>query len=508
MLRPMSVCPECGTTTQASTCSRDGCPTLDPAVLATPDHGDIGSLIADKFRVLNVVGRGGMGVVYRAWQRDMRRLVALKVANSQSMDEAGTRRFLREVRVVAGLAHPNTVRVFDYGQLPDGRLFFTMEFLEGQSLSRLLRRKDPFDDRRILRVGSQVLKSLGEAHAAGIVHRDLSPDNIFLCRMFGESDFVKVLDFGVAKGMAFEAGEEKLTVAGVFVGKPAYASPEQVEGSVELDGRSDLYSLGIVLYQMCAGQVPFQSTTPMKVLIAHLREPPRDVREAASRPIHPDLADLVMRLLSKDREDRPRDAAEALEAMQRIEEQLVRTPSPDTAGIRIPPVTTGTSLIRRKRRRMRNWAIGIGVALLLGGVGAAVLVSLGSRRDVLPRQDTPAGVHASGQAEQPLSGEAPQAGSPAREGTGDGTSPGVTQAPAKEEPPVSSADSPAGGEASGVVAAPPRAVIPPSSPRASSRPAEPASDARKAPPSRRTPEKGPTPGKTKEAPKNSGGWTF
>jgi len=502
----MSVCPECGATTQASTCSRDGCPTLDPAVLEAPDRGDIGSLIGEKYRVLNIVGRGGMGVVYRAWQRDMRRLVALKVANAQSMDEAGTRRFLREVRVVAGLAHPNTVRVFDYGQLPDGRLFFTMEFLEGQSLSRLLRRREPFDDRRILRVGTQVLKSLGEAHAAGIVHRDLSPDNIFLCRLFGEADFVKVLDFGVAKGMAFEAGEEKLTVAGVFVGKPAYASPEQVEGSVELDGRSDLYSLGIVLYQMCAGQVPFQSTTPMKVLIAHLREPPRDVQEVATRPIHPDLASLVMRLLAKKREDRPQNAAEALEEMLRIEEQFVRTPSPDTAGIRVPVVTTGTSLVRRKRRRMRNWAIGIGVALLLGGVGAAALVSVASRQDLSPRQDLSSGGQVAEPARPPQANEAE---AEVRKTDGPGTSPEGASPGVQAKQADSPAGSPDPGEASRpkapaagtATASPPPADGP-------SRVREPASGSRKTGPSKRAPEKGQAPTRAKDAPKGPGGWTF
>jgi len=506
----MSVCPECGSTTDATTCTRDGCPTLDPAVLGDPERGDIGTLIGDKYRVLNVVGRGGMGVVYRAWQRDMRRLVALKIANSQSMDEAGTRRFLREVRVVAGLAHPNTVRVFDYGQLPDGRLFFTMEFLEGQSLSRLLRHRDPFDDRRILRVGIQVLKSLGEAHAAGIVHRDLSPDNIFLCRMFGESDFVKVLDFGVAKGMAFEAGEEKLTMAGVFVGKPAYASPEQVDGSLELDGRSDLYSLGIVLYQMCAGQVPFQSTTPMKVLIAHLREPPRDVREAAGRSIHPDLAALVMRLLAKNREDRPRDAGETLEEMLRIEEQFVRTPSPDTAGIRAPVMTTGTSLHRRKRRRVRNWAIGIGVALLLGGVGAAALVSVGARKDVASRSETASetGTPAVTPGTAPREAPSPEAGTLPHGGSQGAVE--VTSAPAKAEigkAPEGAAAPAKGGQAT-VVQPEAAGQRPAAGAEAGPRSGGAAAGARKASAPRRAPEKAPGPAKAPEKPGTPGGWTF
>ena len=404
----MNVCPECRATTEAGSCRLDGCPTIEESALQAPETEDVGTLIADKYRVLNVIGKGGMGVVYRAFQRDMRRTVALKVANTQSSDEAGTKRFLREVRVVAGLTHPNTVRVFDYGQLPDGRLFFTMEFLDGQPLSRLLRKKDPFDDRRILRVGIQVLKSLGEAHAAGIVHRDLSPDNVFLSKMFGENDFVKVLDFGVAKGMAFDVGDEKLTMAGVFVGKPAYASPEQVEGMTELDGRADLYSLGIVLYQMCAGQVPFQSTTPMKVLIAHMREPPRDVREVATRAVHPDVARLVMRLLAKNRDHRPRDASEALDEMLRIEEQYVRTPAPGTAGLKTLTVPTSTALRTLRRRRLRNWIIAGGVALVLGAAGAAALTAWGgSRTAPMAAPEHKAAIESEGRVEAPSPAPAP-----------------------------------------------------------------------------------------------------
>jgi serine/threonine-protein kinase len=373
----MNVCPECGASTDLGQCRADGCPTIAEADLTSPEHGEVGQLVAEKYRLLNIIGRGGMGVVYRAWHRDMRRTVALKVTNAQSSDDAGTRRFLREVQIVAGLSHSNTVRVFDYGQLPDGRLYFTMEFLEGQPLSRLLRNKELFDDLRILRVGSQILKSLGEAHAAGIVHRDLSPDNIFLCQMYGETDHVKVLDFGAAKGMAFEFGDEKLTQAGMFVGKPRYASPEQVEDTLELDGRADLYSLGIVLYQMIAGQVPFQCTTPMKTLIAHVRETPRPVTEVASRPVNPDLARLVMRLLSKNRDDRPQDASVALEELLRIEDACVRRAASDDVGLRTVAIRRGASIGAFRRR----WLIVAVVALAAGCIGAVGLTWWGEGHD-------------------------------------------------------------------------------------------------------------------------------
>ena len=321
----MNVCPECGARTPDAFCGEDGCPTVSADKgewLASPDFGRV---IAGKYRLIEEVGHGGMGVVYRAWQRDMRRVVALKMASVTSDDEVATRRFMREIQVVAGLTHPNTIRVFDYGQTEDGHLFLTMEFLEGEPLSKAIRRGVVFGDHRVVRIASQVLKSLGEAHRAGIVHRDLSPENIFLTSHYGESDFVKVLDFGVAKAYGPENKDEPLTVQGIFVGKPAYASPEQAEAADELDGRSDLYSLGVIMYQMITGRVPFQSTTPMRVLLAHMREPPPPIQEVAPRPVNPALAALVMRLLAKRKEDRPADAGVALAELARVELELAGT---------------------------------------------------------------------------------------------------------------------------------------------------------------------------------------
>jgi len=317
--RAMRTCPECQARTEAPTCRSDGCPTLSQGDVDAPAVPEVGQLVAGKFRVLEPIGRGGMSVVFRAWQRDMRRVVALKLANANPDDPAGTRRFLREVQMAAGLTHPNTIRIFDYGELPDGRLFFTMEFLEGEPLGRAVRRGDVFDDLRVVRIAAQVLKALGEAHAAAIVHRDLSPDNVFLVRLFGETDHVKVLDFGVAKGARYELSEdERLTTQGMFVGKPAFASPEQAEGIEDIDGRSDLYTLGIVMYQMIAGQVPFQSATPMQVLIAQIRDDPAPIGQVARRPVHPELAAFVMRLLSKQPADRPPSAPAALAELERI----------------------------------------------------------------------------------------------------------------------------------------------------------------------------------------------
>ena len=359
----MRTCPECGALTELTTCRGDGCPTIPVTDPSRPQPPEIGQLVAGKFRILNVIGRGGMAVVYRAWQRDMRRVVALKLCNSDANDAAGTRRFLREVQMAAGLVHPNTIRIFDYGEAEPGRPFFTMEYLDGEPLGRAIRRGELFDDLRVARIAEQILGALSEAHAAGIVHRDLSPDNIFLMHLTGKPDYVKVLDFGVAKGARYDLPEEeRLTVQGMFVGKPAYASPEQAEGIEELDGRSDLYTLGIVMYQMITGNVPFTSATPMQVLVAQIRDKPRPIEEAARRPVDPELAAFIMKLLSKRREDRPASALAALAELERISRRLMEPHQAPAKAIPAPPV----------QRRGARFLLSLAVALVATGLGAAL----------------------------------------------------------------------------------------------------------------------------------------
>jgi len=390
----MMVCPECGDRTHSASCRADGCPTVNEDWLRESADPNVGKLIADRYRIIGLVGRGGMGAVYKAYQKDMRRILAIKIASNLPSDAAATKRFLREVRVISGLTHPNTIRIFDYGQLPDGQLFFTMEFLEGEPLNKLLSHEEQLSDARILHIAEQVLKSLGEAHAAGIVHRDLSPENIFLVRQFGEEDFVKVLDFGVAKGSFLnEDDDEKLTMAGVFIGKPAYASPEQAEGADNLDGRSDLYSLGVVLYRLIAGEVPFISTTPMRVLMMHIHEEPRPLAEVARHAVRRDLSTFIMRLLEKKPEDRYQNAAEALREIQRIQDSMAVEGQAKSfpalqEQVATVQITTGQTLKaaspRRRKQRRLVWGtvafvtVGIAVTLLLvTGAGSSLMERFG-----------------------------------------------------------------------------------------------------------------------------------
>jgi serine/threonine-protein kinase len=267
--------------------------------------------VADKYVVDGVVGSGGMGHVYRATETHSGRQVAIKVVSPElARDLAAARRFIREVRLTARISHPNVVSVLDYGALEDGRLFLVMELLVGEPLSDLVRDQGALDLGRAVRVTAQVLEALHAAHVQGIVHRDMKPGNIFLTRSEGGEETVKVLDFGIAKS-ADGAALTQLTSAGQFLGTLSYASPEQVTGD-RLDGRSDIYSVGVVMFTMLAGHAPFRSADVSEMLLAHVKEPvPPLVR---SRPDLPDCASIqrvLERLMAKRPAARPADALEA-----------------------------------------------------------------------------------------------------------------------------------------------------------------------------------------------------
>jgi serine/threonine-protein kinase len=236
----------------------------------------LGTTVADRYVIVGRVGAGGMGTVYRAEQAGMGREVALKVLRKDlGRDPDTAARFHREARTLSQLKHPNTVTVFDFGQTSDRLLFLAMELLEGEMLSSRIKRDGPLDVLFATRTACGVLRSLDEAHARGIVHRDLKPDNIFLAKVHGvqpdESEVVKVVDFGIAKIRDGERGIDALqTQEGTVFGTPRYMSPEQAQGK-PIDGRSDLYAVGVLLFHMLTGRPPFTDDDAVIVMAHHIR---------------------------------------------------------------------------------------------------------------------------------------------------------------------------------------------------------------------------------------------
>ena len=239
-----------------------------------PQTGDLlGRMFDRRYRVNELIGSGGMGSVYRATHLEMNREVALKVLERGVADtDKQVQRFYQEARASSRLQHPNTIRVFDFGRADDGRLYLAMEYLRGETLTELLKRQKRLSVDRSCHIIRQVCKSLAEAHQVGIVHRDLKPDNIFITDIYGERDFVKVLDFGIAKSTEND-GQESLTQTGFICGTPRYLSPEQAMGK-SIDARSDLYSVGVILFEMLSGHPPFAASTPIALVMKHIHEPP------------------------------------------------------------------------------------------------------------------------------------------------------------------------------------------------------------------------------------------
>ena len=360
----MLVCPLCNAHYEAGTrrCPSDGRRPLEASVIEAA-QGDplLGTTIADRYVIVGRVGSGGMGTVYRAEQQGMGREVALKVLRRDlGRDPDTAARFHREARTLSQLKHPNTVTVFDFGQTTDRLLFLAMELLEGEMLSTRVKREGPLDVLFAIRAATGVLRSLDEAHARGIIHRDLKPDNIFLAKVHGvgeaDSEVVKVVDFGIAKIRDGERGIDALqTQEGTVFGTPRYMSPEQAQGK-PIDGRSDLYAVGVLLFHMLTGRPPFTDDDAVIVMAHHIKTVPPPVRELApNRPIPESLEKLVQRALAKDPAKRPQTAGEFL--------QLLEAANADARAI----VTTGANPVSSRKRLATYGIAGIGaVALLVG----------------------------------------------------------------------------------------------------------------------------------------------
>lgn len=236
----------------------------------------LGTLIAGRFRVLALLGDGGMGRVYLAEQpmgKSSRKVAVKTLLAEHAGDQELLDRFQRECELVAQLEHPNIVNVYDFGSADDGALYIAMEFVEGETLAARIAR-GPIQPHAAMSILRQVCGALDEAHRRGILHRDLKPDNIMLTTRAGQDDFVKLLDFGIAKRSTTDPSGTQLTRAGAAVGTPAYMSPEQFRGK-PLDARCDIYALGVVAFQMLNGVMPFEATTPWEWATHHMLTPPR-----------------------------------------------------------------------------------------------------------------------------------------------------------------------------------------------------------------------------------------
>jgi len=253
------------------------------------------------------LGAGGMGEVYLAEHALLRRPCAVKVIRPERAgDPKLLARFEREVRATATLTHPNTVQVYDYGHADDGTFYYVMEYLPGPTLDELVRAHGPLPPARAIRFLRQLCGALAEAHARGLVHRDVKPSNVLVCEIGGAHDVAKLLDFGLV-APAGHGADEKLTLEGAILGTPSYMSPEQAGGSDDVDGRSDLYGLGALAYYLLTGRPPFTGRSVVKLLAAHLYEPPWPLTD--HRPDVPaDLAAVVLRCLAKDPAARYPDA--------------------------------------------------------------------------------------------------------------------------------------------------------------------------------------------------------
>ena len=281
----------------------------------------IGRTVNDRFKIMALIARGGMGKVYRAEQAPLGRVCAIKVLNPNYAGEHDPefhKRFFLEASIASKLTHPNTVTIFDYGRTDDDIYYMAMEYLEGHTLHRAIREAGCFPDERAAHVARQICRALREAHSLGVIHRDLKPANIFLVEHGDETDFVKVLDFGLVKDVSEGKPAEELTQTGLFMGSPKYMAPEQIRGD-RVDARTDIYSLGIIMYEMLTGKVPFDRPNSVNILMAHVNEEPPPLR-TMNPNINPSAAleETVARCMAKDPDNRFRSMDEVLAALKRV----------------------------------------------------------------------------------------------------------------------------------------------------------------------------------------------
>ena len=270
------------------------------------------------YMIRELLGKGGMGEVYRAQHAHIRRPTAVKVMRpSAEGGQAAMVRFEREVQLSSTLTHPNTITIYDFGRTVDNQFFYAMEYLDGLDLEQLVQRYGPLPPERVVHILIQACGALDEAHARGIIHRDIKPSNIYITQRGRLYDFVKVLDFGLAKQIT-DPKAVSVTKTGVVFGTPRYISPEAVQGAEVIDGRADIYCLGAVAYWLLTGRAPFDSGSAVELLIDHLKATPIAPSAVAETPIPEQLDAIVMKCLQKKPEERFQTAELLLEALEAV----------------------------------------------------------------------------------------------------------------------------------------------------------------------------------------------
>lgn len=369
--------------------------TISPGHISIPDSEEItssrlkvmrqdpylGATIDGRYKVEALLGEGGMGVVYRCVHTIIGKKVAMKVLRADlARDPEVTERFLNEAKAASTIGNSHIIDISDFGQFEDGATYFVMEFLVGQPLTKAVEGGKPMPVARILHVARQLAEGLSAAHAADIVHRDLKPDNIFLIDRGGEKDFVKILDFGIAK--VSTEGDAKLTRAGAVFGTPHYMSPEQAAGQ-PVDHRGDIYSFGVILYELASGRVPFDADNFMGILTQHMYKPPVPIRALVPRlpEVSPGLEAIVLKCLSKRPEHRYQSMRELMADLDKLRAgampNAVAEMMARSGGFNVPadyfhedaPVPSPAAPAVEPPRR--SWSLLVGIT---GAVAAAVLV--------------------------------------------------------------------------------------------------------------------------------------
>ena len=386
----LKICPQCGSEYELDQrfCPRDG------TTLRTQNAGGdlVGEIIADRYHVLRKLGEGGMGQVYLAEHVKMGRKSAVKVMNPGMVHDADAiSRFNREAANASRITHPHVAAVYDFGETPDGLIYLAMEFVEGEPLTQLIERTGGLPPRVAADIAGQTAEALAAAHDMGIVHRDLKPDNVMIARNRDGSPCVKVVDFGIAK--AGEGAAQKVTKTGLVVGTPEYMSPEQLAGD-KLDGRSDIYSLALVTFNMLTGKLPFPAETVQEAMIMRLTDRPKSLAEMRPAVAWPaEVQATLDRALSRDAAGRyavatdfARDLARAIAAMPATQatpavsdrtEVLGAVPPTHVSPARpTPPMPDATRVAPAARtggRRGMLVAAAIGAIVIAGGGAWAAL---------------------------------------------------------------------------------------------------------------------------------------